>query len=101
MVYVKHVEVLHIVEDDKVRLISRSDRSYCFEAIALSGIDGRHFDCLKRIEAKLNSSSDVIDNMAFPEDIFDMLVIGAEAEVFGIDASPYDTADNVVNIVSG
>ena len=53
-VYVEDIEVLHVVEYDKVRLIARRDRAEVLEAIALRAVDRSHFDCLERIQPKFN-----------------------------------------------
>ena len=99
-VNVKHVEVLHIVEYDEVCLIARSYSSHMLEAVALGGINGGHLDCLERVETQLHGSSYVIYDMAFPQYVLNVLVIGAEAEVLCVYAGPYNTADDIVHIVS-
>ena len=97
---IKNIEVLHVVKYDEVSLIARSDSSHVLKAIALCGVDGGHLDSLERVETQLNGSSYVIYDMAFPEDVLNMLIVSAEAEMFSVYACPHDAFDDVVHIVS-
>ena len=71
------------------------------EAVALRSIDGCHLDGLERIESQFYSSSDVVYDMTLSEDIFYVLIVGAETEVLGINACPDDAAYDIIDIVCG
>ena len=98
-VYVEHVEVLHVVEYDKVSLIARSDGSHVLEAVAFRGVDRCHLDGLERIEPELYSSPDIVDDVAFPQYVLDVLVVRAEAEVLCVYSRSDDAAYDIVYVV--
>ena len=77
----KNVEIVKVVDDDKIREEARRDRAAVVEQEVARGVVARAFDGDDRVDARLDGAAHDVVDVAFLKEVVGVLVVGTEHAV--------------------
>ena len=98
VIYFLHGYLFQIIQHDHISLTSRRNSPQMLQSVAHSRTNRCHLNSLNRIHAKQNRFTHIMVNMAFTFNIFNMLIICAEAKTLSVHFILYNACNNCFQI---